>query len=175
LLIEAAARLRGEGFPVALLLVGDGPERAALEQLAKERNVPAHFAGACYDEAQLARFTMASNVTVAPGKVGLTAIQSLAFGTPVVTHDDISDQMPEWEAIIPGRNGSLFRKNDVAALADSMRPWLAAPGVDAAIRAECHRAIDRFYNPDMQRRAIERAVEGKPADDLFWMREAAES
>lgn len=171
LLIEAAARLRAEGLPVVLLLVGDGPERENLERLAKERGVPAHFTGACYDEEQLARYTMASNVTVAPGKVGLTAMQSMAFGTPVITHDDASDQMPEWEAIIPGKNGSLFRRNDVAALAEAMRPWLATPGVTAETRAECHRAVDRFYNPAMQRRAIERAVRGEPADDLFWMRE----
>ncbi len=171
LLIEAAAKLRAEGLPVVLLLVGDGAERANLEKLAAERGVPAHFAGACYDEARLARYTMASNVTVAPGKVGLTAMQSLAFGTPVITHDEADDQMPEWEAIIPGRNGSLFRRNDADALAQAMRPWLTRPGVDAATRAECHKATDRFYNPSMQRRAIERAVRGKPADDLFWMRE----
>lgn len=171
LLIEAVARLRAEGMPVVLLLVGDGQERANLERLAAERGVPTHFAGACYDEDRLARYTMASNVTVAPGKVGLTAMQSLAFGTPVITHDEADDQMPEWEAIIPGRNGSLFRRNDVAALADAMRPWLQQPGVTPATRAECHRATDRFYNPSMQRRAIERAVLGKGADDLFWMRE----
>jgi 1,2-diacylglycerol 3-alpha-glucosyltransferase len=171
LLIEAAAMLRAEGLPVVLLLVGDGPERANLERLAKERGVPAHFAGACYDESKLARYTMASNVTVAPGKVGLTAMQSLAFGTPVITHDEADDQMPEWEAIIPGRNGSLFRRNDAKALAEAMRPWLLTPGVDPATRAECHRATDRFYNPSMQRRAIARAVRGQSADDLFWMRE----
>lgn len=174
LLIEAVAKLRAGGSSVVLLLVGDGPERANLEKLAAERNVPVHFAGACYDEAKLARYTMASNVTVAPGKVGLTAMQSLAFGTPVITHDDADDQMPEWEAIIPGKNGDLFRRNDVDALAEAMRPWVRRPGVDAATRAECHRATDRFYNPANQRRAIERAVLGKGADDLFWMREGSE-
>ncbi|MBL9121955.1 MAG: glycosyltransferase family 4 protein [Phycisphaerae bacterium] len=174
LLVEAAARLRADGLPVVLLLVGDGAERANLERLAKERGVPTHFAGACYDEDRLARYTMASNVTVAPGKVGLTAMQSLAFGTPVITHDEADDQMPEWEAIVPGKNGSLFRRNDAAALAEAMRPWLQRPGVDATTRAECHKATDRFYNPVMQRRAIERAVLGNDADDLFWMREGAE-
>ncbi|MFO0827678.1 MAG: glycosyltransferase [Phycisphaerales bacterium] len=172
LLIEAAAILRREGLDVGLLLVGDGPERANLERLARERDVPTVFYGACYDEDKLALLTMASNVTVAPGKVGLTAMQSLAFGTPVVTHDDPSEQMPEWEAIIPGRNGSLFRKNDVTALAEAMRPWLGRSGVDPATRAFCPSVIDRFYNPENQRRAIERAVLGAPADDLFWMREA---
>jgi glycosyltransferase involved in cell wall biosynthesis len=171
LLIAAAALLRNEGLPVVLLLVGDGPERASLERLAAEKRVPACFTGACYDEQKLARLTMASNVTVAPGKVGLTAMQSLAFGTPVITHDDANDQMPEWESIVPGRNGSLFRSNDAAALAEAMRPWLLRPGVDPKTRIECHAATDRFYNPTMQRRAIERAVLGKPADDLFWMRE----
>jgi glycosyltransferase involved in cell wall biosynthesis len=175
LLVEATALLRAGGLPVVLLLVGDGPERASLERIAAERGVPTKFTGACYDEDTLARYTMASNVTVAPGKVGLTAMQSLAFGTPVITHDDAADQMPEWEAIVPGKNGSLFRKNDIAALADAMRPWLQRPGVDVATRGACHEATDRFYNPTNQRRAIERAVLGKPADDLFWMREGDRS
>ena len=30
--------------------------------------------------------------------------------------------------------------------------------------------IDRFWNPEFQTQVILRAVDGEPADDLFWLR-----
>jgi len=175
LLIEAASELRRSGMQIGLLLVGDGPERQNLERLALERGVPTCFTGACYDETMLARYTMASNVTVAPGKVGLTAMQSLGYGIPVITHNDADHQMPEWEAITPGQTGSLFHRDDLPSLIEAMRPWLHSPGTDAATRARCRVIIDRFYNPEFQRRVIDRALQGLPADDLFWLHERDEA
>jgi glycosyltransferase involved in cell wall biosynthesis len=175
LLLQAQARLRAEGHRVNVLLVGDGPERPALEGLARRLEVPVKFYGACYDEETLARLTMAAHVTVSPGKVGLTALQSLAYGTPVITHDDPQAQGPEWEAILPGRTGDFFRRGDVADLARVIRAWSREPVLDPAIRSACPRLIERFYNPVFQRRAIDRAVSGAPADDLFWMREPERS
>jgi glycosyltransferase involved in cell wall biosynthesis len=172
LLLQAQARLQAEGHRLNVLLVGDGPERTALAAQAKRLHVPVRFYGACYDENLLAEFTMAAHVTVSPGKVGLTAMQSLAYGTPVVTHDDFEAQMPEWEAILPGRTGDFFHRNDAADLARVIRRWTSTPQPDPAVRTECHRLVDRFYNPAFQRRAIDRAVRGAPADDLFWARES---
>lgn len=169
LLIDAAARLAEAGQPVNLLLVGDGPERQSLEAYAAEKGVWAKFYGACYDEHILARLTMASHLTVAPGKVGLTAMQSLGFGTPVVTHADADNQMPEWEAVVPGRTGGFFTRGDVGSLADAIRPWIDRP-LNAQVRARCYEMIDRFYNPGFQRTVIDQAVEGQPADDLFWLK-----
>lgn len=171
LLLEALALLKADGHPVDLLLVGDGPERDALTRLAAERELSVHFFGACYDESRLAELVMAAHVTVAPGKVGLTAMHSLAFGTPVITHGDADNQMPEWEAIIPGRSGGLVKHHDVADLAGCIRRWTAASRSEGSDRAACHAVIDRFYNPRFQRRVIERALDGLPADDLFWMHE----
>lgn len=171
MLLEALALLQAEGHPVNLLLVGDGPERVPLEALAATKGLNVHFFGPCYEESVLARLIMASNATVAPGKVGLTAMHSLAYGVPVVTHDDPEDQMPEFEAVIPGKSGSLFTRGDVADLARAIRRWTGTPHVSDEVRHACNRAVDRFYTPSFQRRAIERAIAGADADDLFWMRE----
>jgi glycosyltransferase involved in cell wall biosynthesis len=173
LLLEAQAKLKAAGHLVNVLLVGDGPERGSLETLAQKLDVPVKFYGACYDEALLARLTMASHVTVSPGKVGLTAMQSLAYGTPVITHDDFEAQMPEWEAILPGRTGGFFKRGDADDLARVIRRWTSSPQPDPQTRCECYRIVERFYNPAFQRRAIDRAVRGAPADDLFWIREPA--
>ena len=43
------------------------------------------------------------DITVSPDKVGLTAIHSMAYGRPVITHDNMDRQGPEVEAVIPGR------------------------------------------------------------------------
>jgi hypothetical protein len=140
---------------------------------AKRLGVRVHFEGACYDEARLGALIMSSNVTVSPGKTGLTAVHSIGYGIPVVSHDDPDDQGPEYEAIIPGRTGSLYRRGDVASLAEAIKPWLAGAVTDPKVREACIAFVDRFWNPAYQRRAIERAVCGAPADDLFDRREVA--
>jgi glycosyltransferase involved in cell wall biosynthesis len=166
-LLRAIALLRDRGVLAHVLLVGDGPERDRLEALAHELGLRVHFEGACYDEARIGALTMACNVTVSPGKTGLTAVHSIGYGVPVVSHDDPDDQGPEWEAIIPGRTGSHFRRGDVASLADAIEPWLCSPEPDPGVRRDCIGLVERMWNPGYQCRAIERAVCGAPADDLM--------
>ncbi len=166
-LIQAVAVLRSGGCPAAIVLIGDGPARDALAILAGELGVPVHFEGACYDEARIAELLMASSVVASPGRTGLTVMHGLAYGVPVVSHDDPDDQAPEGEAIIPGVTGSTFVKDNAQSLASALAPWLKRGGVDPATKAACIGIIERFWNPDYQRRAIERIVCGQSADDLF--------
>jgi glycosyltransferase involved in cell wall biosynthesis len=172
LVIAAMRLLADRGCRVQLLLISDGPERERLESQAREAEVPVHFYGACYDEPTLARLIMAADLTVAPGMVGLTAMQSLAYGTPVLTHDDVDHQAPESESLTPGLTGQLFRYGDVADLAQQIAAWFAARPDRERIRQACEDIIKRFYNPEFQARVIDRVVGGLPADDLFWQREA---
>ncbi|HEU4684705.1 MAG TPA: glycosyltransferase [Nitrospira sp.] len=160
----AMSRLREQWLDTSLLLVGDGPEREALARMAKNLDLRVHFYGPCYDERRLAALIMSANVTVAPGKVGLTAMHSLAYGTPVITHDDPDEQMPEWEAIEPGVTGALFTRGDVDDLARAIKEWCLRPWPDETVRARCRAIIDRYYNPEYQRRVIERAVRGLAAE-----------
>jgi len=107
---------------------------------------------------------MSANVTVSPGQVGLTAIHSLAYGTPVITHNDPNDQGPEWEAIVPGQNGNLFKRGDIDDLARTIRQWCSHPWPDEGIRKQCVAIVEQFYNSDFQRRVLTHAVAGVPAD-----------
>jgi len=164
LLLEAVAEVRQRhGRTVRVVLVGDGPERGALEAQARTLGVAVHFAGACYDEERIGRFIMASNCTVAPGKVGLTAMHSLAFGVPVLTHGDADDQMPEFEAVVPGITGDLFRPGDVSGMADAIARWTTSRFPSAEVSAACIRVIERFYNPQRQVELIAAALDGAPA------------
>lgn len=166
LAFNAMKKMAERGQPANLLLVGDGPERADLEKLAKDLGLDVHFFGACYDESKLARLILASDVTVAPGKVGLTAMHSLAYGVPVVTHHDADQQMPEWEAILDGWNGATFDRGDASSLGDALIRAMNLPR--DVVRARCFEVIDRFYNPERQAQVINSAVFKKPADDSEW-------
>lgn len=163
-LIEAMRRLRDQGTPSNLLLVGDGPERERLGKLAHRLGVRVHFYGACYDERRLAELIMAANMTVAPGQVGLTAIHSLTYGTPVITHGDADYQMPEWEAIEPGETGDYFRRDDIKDLAKVLAQWCRRSWPDPMLRRRCIDMVDRFYNPRYQSEIIGRAVAGEPCE-----------
>jgi glycosyltransferase involved in cell wall biosynthesis len=165
-LLQAVGKLSAEGSPVNVILVGDGPARASLEAEAKLLGVNVCFYGPCYDEPTLARLTMASNATVSPGNVGLTAMQSLAFGTPVITHGDPNGQKPEFEVVVPGRTGALFTKGDVDDLARAIGRLTQSQWIDPATRQACIAHLERLYTPAVQRALIERAIDGLPANDV---------
>jgi glycosyltransferase involved in cell wall biosynthesis len=166
LLFDAVAILGKRGVRANVLLVGDGPERRALEARAALLGVRCHFEGETYDEERIARLMRASNVTAAPGKVGLTALHSMTYGVPVVTHGDVAHQMPEWETVIPGKTGSLFERGSADSLADAIVPWLATRLPSEATRTHCHRMADWLWSPGHQRAIIERAVLRQPASDI---------
>lgn len=135
------------------IIIGDGQEARNLKHLAETLGLSANivFKGAIYDEAANAELLMHSDLCVTPGEVGLTAIHSLAYGTPTISHDNLNVQMPEVESIRPGFNGDLFKHNDVASLAESIEKWLTLnPVKTAAIMSDCYQVIDQYYNPKFQ-------------------------
>lgn len=155
LLLDALALLARNSHPVNALLIGDGPERKALEARAHQLGIKAVFVGACYDEQRLSELVGSANVTVSPGKIGLTGIQSLAFGIPVISHDRLDAQMPEVEAIQPGTNGELFQHGSVPALAEAICRWTPCKFVAPAVRIRCIEGLVGRYTPAAQMELIE--------------------
>lgn len=166
MLFEAAALMAQKGRCVRLLLVGDGPLRQELEVSAGKLNLDARFYGACYDEQILRELYRHAIATVAPGEVGLTAIQSLSFGVPVITHNDFADQMPEAESVVHEVTGWLFAKNSVDGLLLAMESALDAD--IESMRPACFGMVDNFFNPRKQVQVIARASLGLPAMENDW-------
>ena len=162
-LLSAIAKLRAKNHPVNVILIGDGEDKTNLESQAKELGINVHFEGSCFDEQRISDLTMASNLTVSPGPIGLTAIQSLGFGVPVVTNDDMSTQGPECEAIVPGVTGDLFENENADDLAEKIRAWTGSSQLDNGVRQQCMAVIDRFYNPNFQEKVFYDAIRGVPA------------
>ena len=166
MLLEAASKIEANGTKVNILIVGDGEHKPELEALAQRLNLHCVFTSAVYDERELARMIMSAHVTVMPGPVGLTAMHSLAYGTPVITNDDLDAQMPEYEAIVKGISGDFYKAGDTDDLAHTIERWIK-PTTDIDERTNAARSmIEKYYNPITERELIDAAVHGNEPDDL---------
>ena len=83
-----------------------------------------------------------------PGDVGLTAIHSLSYGCPVVSHNHFCSQGPEFETIIPNVTGDFFEYNNINDLADVIEKWLKLSALKGdEIKRVGFDLIDKKYNP----------------------------
>lgn len=158
ILLEAGGVLSDLGININILLVGDGPERIKLEEISMNERNSIYFYGSCYDEVEICRMTYWADLTVSPGKVGLSAIQSLTYGTPVISHSDLDHQMPEVEAVIEGYTGALFKRGDASDLARVIQNWLINHPNRDEVRSACRNIVALKWNPSNQRDCIDAAI-----------------
>ena len=113
--IGALAELRRRGLPAVLVVAGDGPQRRVLQSQA--RGLPVRFLRHISDRGRLAQLLATADVVIAPGPVetfGLSALEALASGTPVVVSS--RSALPE----IVGPAGQTTEDDD-AACADAVQ------------------------------------------------------
>lgn len=169
LLIDLIDALKNQQHSVNLLIVGDGPEASSLRARAHSSPDAARiqFTGPCYDESQIAQYFRLADICISPGNVGLLAMHAMTYGVPVITHDDPVHQGPEFEAVISGRTGYLYRHNSFPSLVDTTRQFLALDLETRAImRKNCMTIIDRYFNPTKQVEVILSALRGIPASSI---------
>lgn len=153
LLLRAIAALKENGQDYNLTMIGGGEMKEELDNLSKELDLreSVWFYGPCYDEDVLGELIYNADLCVSPGNVGLTAMHSLVFGTPVLTHDSFPYQMPEFEAIKEGETGAFFKRGDVDSLAHSISSWFAEKAdLRADVRTACMKEIDENWTPRFQ-------------------------
>ncbi len=159
LLVRAASALHSSGTPCRVLVVGEGPERAGLQSLADQLRVDVHFLGALYGPGEIADFYAQVHVTVIPGHAGLTVVQSLMHGRPVVTHDNPDHHAAEWEALREGRSGAFFAKGEVDDLVRAIREVAGWIERDAAtVSADCRADYQSYGDPGRHAHRILSAV-----------------
>ena len=159
LLIDAVALLGAAGRQVRIIIGGDGPERSRLVAHARREYVDVVFLGPVYSSASLAAIYERISVTVVPAAVGLTAIQSMSHGVPVISEDNAHAQMPEVESIIPGNTGDLYRPGNVADLADRILHWIDRVAADrSAVGERCKWEVADKWNAESQSEAILEAL-----------------
>jgi len=126
MLLETFARLRSE-TAAALLIIGDGPARPAMESYVAEHAVSGvRFLGPLFDEA--APYLFASDLMLMPGCLGLVINHGFAFALPIVSMRKPVDSTfhgPEVEYVRSGENGLLCDGEGAEDLYRGVRTVLA--------------------------------------------------
>ena len=118
-LITACSRLPASLQP-DLLIVGDGPERAALEALAAKVYPKAHLTGALYGDDLEEQFQKA-DLFVLPGTGGLALQQAMSYGLPVIAAQADGTQAD----LVRPANGWQIPSDDIDALVQTLSEALS--------------------------------------------------
>ena len=168
-LIAALARLSHEGPAVRCRIVGDGPDRAALERAAADRGVAdrVEFLGR-RTRAEVAALMADSDVLVVPSvptrggkREGLPVVlaEAMGIGLPVVASR--LSGIPE--IVIDGETGYLTPPGDPTAIADALERLRRDPATRAALGRAGRALVEREY--DMNRNATELVRRFAPASE----------
>jgi glycosyltransferase involved in cell wall biosynthesis len=150
-LVEAAALLKAQGLQFSMLLVGDGPERAALETALAERGLAAQveLTGAV-DPAEIPGLLARMDVAVAP----YPDLEDFYF-SPL----KVMEYMAAGRAVVASRIG------DIDGLVRHGETGLLCPPGDAAALAE---ALARLIRNPAQRTRLGRAARSHAMAELGW-------
>ena len=155
LLIEAVRNLP----EVELTVVGEGGDRAALEQLAAgmtnvqfvgfQRNLKDFYQGADI-------FVMPS---LGPEGLPMTSLEAMGHGLPCI----FSDLPVHHEITDDGVGAYLFRSGDVESLSIALRDLIANPELRSCYAREAHRIVAARYNERSVREAYLGVFAGAPS------------
>jgi glycosyltransferase involved in cell wall biosynthesis len=126
LLVRAFAKIKKRFRDAELMVIGDGPEKEKLQDLARNLGIAeaVGFPGGVYEAEYLGRFLMSSAVYVLAGMGGLSINEAMCFGLPVVC--SVCDGT-EKKLVRDGFNGRVFREGDVDDLYSKIEPLLDNP------------------------------------------------
>lgn len=146
LLLEAAKILHKQNRSFELLIIGEGPERASLEQFARESQLTAQvrFAGHLSGEQLEAALARAAAVAVPSlgGEVfGLVVVENMARAIPIVASD-----LGAFIEVLGG-TGITFRTGDAPGLAVSLAMLLDDPASAAAMGQRARQRARSVYSP----------------------------
>ena len=170
LLVEALTQLLKKGVDLNATLIGDGDQKASLEQLIAERGVGARVKMlGPRDQAEVRGFMSRAAIMVQPCLVGndgnrdalpTVLIESLAMklpsiSTPVTGIPEILDQ---------GRCGVLVPENDVQATADAIEALLRDPARREKIAVDGRKRAEELFDSEKTSRILsdwfDQALEG---------------
>ncbi len=130
-LLEACALLPDELKP-RLVIVGDGPDRARLQQMAWQVYPKAVFEGAKYGK-DLEKYYLEADLFILPGTGGLAVQQAMGYALPIISGEADGTQH---ELIRPG-NGWILADRSAQTMAETIQnalvnlPRLRAMGMES--------------------------------------------
>lgn len=153
LLVKAIQGINSETKICNLVFIGKDIGDNDVKKLVNQYNIndSVWFYGPCYEEKEIGNLIYNADVCVSPGPVGLTALHAMTFGTPVITNDNFPFQMPEFEVISDGQNGTFFKNDNLQDLINSIKKWTNLEKEEREkIRLSCYKTIDEKWNPNYQ-------------------------
>ncbi len=146
LAIRAVAQLHD--LPCRLVVAGDGPQRAALEQLAGDLGVTSRvtFTGEILPTELASWYARASVIlfpVLRPEPFGLIGVEALAYGKPIVAFD--GGAVDEW--LWPGETGTKVQNRTPEAFASALRELISDPQRCIAMGQAAKRR-HAFFHPD---------------------------
>lgn len=139
--IKIFAEVRKE-LPAKLLMIGDGPERSATEELAKELGVhdDVRFVG---KQEQIEEILLVSDVFVLPSEYesfGLAALEAMAARVPVISTN--TGGLPEIN--IHGETGYIANLGDISAMSKYAVDMLSNEALLSALKEGAYQQALRF-------------------------------
>jgi glycosyltransferase involved in cell wall biosynthesis len=148
-LLEAAAIAQA---PLRLEILGDGPERAALEARAQELGLDAHFAGYVDDVRERLR---GADIFVLPARaenLPMAILEAMATGLPVISTRVGGNA----ELVEDPLNGLLVEPDDAAALATALDRLASDPAARSTMgNAGYERVRENFEAGAMARKMVD--------------------
>lgn len=145
-LLWAVQLLRQMNENIVLLVIGDGPEREKLEQLAQQYTMASHvrFLGHRTDVKQLFPlfnvFMLASDFEGQSNSI----MEAMTYGIPVVA----SDIPPNRELVVHGKTGFLSAVGDCTGFAQYAERILADTQLAAEMKAASQKKMQEEFNVD---------------------------
>ncbi len=137
-LLRACAEMKSKP---RLIIVGDGPERAALQALAKDVYPAAEFAGARHG-AEIKPYFAEADLFVLPGTGGLAIQEAMSHGLPVIVAKGDGTQ----DDLVHDENGWQINPEDYGALVSTMKNALSDVARLRKMGAESFRIVSEEIN-----------------------------
>lgn len=166
--VAALGELAKRGLRPRLVVVGEGPERARLDALARTNGVETQvdFRGSLTHDA-IAPLYAAAWLLLAPSKVvakgrrdGIpnVVIEAMAAGVPVVGSRAAGLE----EAIEPGRTGALCESGNPRSLADAIEPLLRDPAEIERLGAGARGSVRESFDVEANFERLWALFQGAP-------------
>jgi glycosyltransferase involved in cell wall biosynthesis len=144
---------------ITLTFIGDGEERLPMERFAKDAGIEqkVNFIGHTSDKRVLRNEYAKALFAVSPGYVGLSAIQALAHGVPLLVARE-ECHSPEIEACVENVNTIFFPSNNVDALSEYLVTFRQVAASWMPKRKEFARTIRTDYSIEQMARSFVDAI-----------------
>lgn len=145
-LLHACAQL--ETKP-RLVIVGDGPEREILEELAREVYPSVEFAGARHGD-ELKPYYKQADLFVLPGTGGLAVQEAMGYGLPVIVAQGDGTQ----DDLVRKENGWQVPPDDFGALVSALKEALSDVARLRKMGRESYRIVKKEINIEAMARTF---------------------